>query len=126
VPECRRPPSEYVREHVRFTTQPLEEPEPHAQLLRVMDWLGAEDLLMFSSDYPHYDFDNPQWVMSRLGRDKKARILAGNAIELFGLPSVRPRDAMDKAREDFLANPSTATMTRTRPGRQSYFAAQED
>jgi hypothetical protein len=27
TPQVKRPPSEYVREHVWFTTQPIEEPD---------------------------------------------------------------------------------------------------
>ncbi len=126
VPGCRRPPSEYVRDHVRFTTQPLEEPADHKHLIRTLDWLHAEDLLMFASDYPHYDYDAPDWVMPRLGREKRQKIFAGNAIELYGLPAVRPRDALDDARDAYLADPVTATLSRGRPGHHGYFSAQED
>ena len=34
VPHLKRPPSEYMRTNVWFTTQPIEEPEPRSQLLR--------------------------------------------------------------------------------------------
>lgn len=126
VPLCRRPPSEYVRENLRFTTQPIEEPQKHEDLLAMMGWMGAENLLLFSSDYPHYDFDNPSWVMPRLGRERRDRILAGNAIDLYGLPSTRPHDDIDEARARFLADPSVATLSRSQPTRQAYHAAQED
>jgi uncharacterized protein len=125
VTGCRRRPSDYVREQLRFTTQPVEEPQEHAHLLRMIDWLGA-DLLMFSSDYPHYDFDNPSWVMPRLGRQRRDQVLAGNAVKLYGLPSKRPHDDIDDARARHLADPSKATLARARSGQAGYFAAQED
>jgi hypothetical protein len=59
TPHVKRPPSEYVREHVWFTTQPIEEPDNPQHLAEVIDWLGW-DRLMFSTDYPHWDFDDPQ------------------------------------------------------------------
>lgn len=53
VPWTRRLPSEYVREHVRVALQPVDGPSDPADLLRVIDQLGSDELLMFSSDYPH-------------------------------------------------------------------------
>ena len=60
VPWVDRPPSEMIREHVRLTIQPLDAPpdEP-AQLVEVIDQLGCDDMLMFSTDYPHAHFDDP-------------------------------------------------------------------
>ncbi|MEW1823115.1 amidohydrolase family protein [Arthrobacter sp. NPDC080031] len=125
--DCRRRPSEYVAESVRFTTQPLEEPKNHQHLAKAMDWLDASKVLMFSSDYPHYDFDSPTWVMRQLGRDRKEQVLAGNAIELYGLPSERPRDANDDEREKFLADPLSGTISLVRKTTApQYFAEQED
>ncbi|MCA1667755.1 MAG: amidohydrolase [Thermomicrobia bacterium] len=60
VPWVRRPPSDYIREHVRFTTQPLDAPPTSEQFLQVLDQIGADDLLMFSTDYPHWHFDTPE------------------------------------------------------------------
>ena len=49
VPHMRRPPSEYLREKVWFTTQPMEETRKQAHLRDNIDWHGW-DRLMFSSE----------------------------------------------------------------------------
>ena len=53
VPWVRRPPSEYVREHVRFTLQPVDAPPEPRWLLEIVEQTGSDELIMFSSDYPH-------------------------------------------------------------------------
>jgi predicted TIM-barrel fold metal-dependent hydrolase len=53
VPWTKRAPSAYVREHVRIGLQPVDGPPDPAQLLEVVDQLGSDELLMFSTDYPH-------------------------------------------------------------------------
>ncbi len=98
VPEVKRPPSEYIRDHFRFTTQPLDEPVPAESLLKVMAWIEAERVLMFASDYPHYDYDDPQWILPRLPKAARSRILFENACDFFRLPRTRPRDELDEAR----------------------------
>ena len=90
---AQRRPSQYV-ENIRFTTQPLDEP-PRGGLYDMFDWLGAERVLLFASDYPHYDFDDPGWLQPHFPAAAQHQIFAGNAIELFGLPAERPRDAID-------------------------------
>jgi predicted TIM-barrel fold metal-dependent hydrolase len=86
VPWLKRFPSEYVPEHFRFTTQPMEEPENEADLLEVMRIMGAEGLLMFASDYPHWDFDDPVYALPRgLSEGARARILRENALAWYGL-----------------------------------------
>jgi uncharacterized protein len=86
LPHVRRKPSEYVREHVRFTTQPLEDVnvEMYREYLEMMD-LG--DCLMFSTDYPHWSYDAPAWAIRRFPADQRERIMRGNATALYGLPS---------------------------------------
>lgn len=58
VPHLDRPPSSYVREQMWFTTQPVDEPERSRDLLTVFDWIGW-DRILFATDYPHWDFDDP-------------------------------------------------------------------
>ena len=86
LPHVRRKPSEYVREHVRFTTQPLEDVNVgmYREYLEMMD-LG--DCLMFSTDYPHWSYDSPEWAIRRFPAEQRERIMRGNATALYGLPS---------------------------------------
>ena len=58
VPHLKMAPSEYIKKHFWVTTQPMEETENPDHLLEVMNWIGM-DRIMFSSDYPHWDFDDP-------------------------------------------------------------------
>jgi uncharacterized protein len=85
VPDVKRPPSEYVREHFWFTTQPIEEPDDPQHLADIIGWLGW-DRLMFSTDYPHWDFDHPQHVFKfALTEAHKAKVFRDNAKALYGL-----------------------------------------
>ena len=59
VPHLTRPPSEYIRENMWFTTQPVDEPERPRDLRAIMDWIGW-DRVLFATDYPHWDMDNPE------------------------------------------------------------------
>jgi len=88
MPELDRLPSEYIREHVWLDTQPMEEPDNPKHFLQVLEQAGLEDRLMFATDYPHWDFDSPSSSLPRgLSREQRGKLLAGNAIELYGLPS---------------------------------------
>ena len=85
VPHLVRAPSQQVREHVWLTTQPMEEPEVNRDLYDVLSWMG-EDKLMFSTDYPHWDFDHPEYAFKvPLDPALKHAIMAGNACKLYGL-----------------------------------------
>jgi predicted TIM-barrel fold metal-dependent hydrolase len=89
VPELQRAPSEYLRDHLWFTTQPIEEPERPEWFAGVLDQLeraGLGDRLMFSSDYPHWDFDDPQTAVPRgLPDEVRARIFGKTASALYGI-----------------------------------------
>ena len=85
VPECRRPPSEYIREQIWFTTQPMEEPETPDHLRDTLGWIGW-DRIMFATDYPHWDYDDPRHAFPiRLSDDEHRRIFRDNALSLYGL-----------------------------------------
>ncbi|MGH2461707.1 MAG: amidohydrolase family protein, partial [Chloroflexota bacterium] len=46
VPWVKRPPSAYIREHLRVTIQPLDAPHSRSQLLEVIEQLGSDELLL--------------------------------------------------------------------------------
>jgi predicted TIM-barrel fold metal-dependent hydrolase len=90
VPHLQRKPSDYMREHLWFTTQPVEEPEFAKDTASVYDMLeeaGFGERLMFSSDYPHWDFDSPyEAVPEWFPIERRRRLLGENASRLFRIP----------------------------------------
>jgi len=85
TPWVKRPPSEYVVDHIRFASQPVDEPESEEDLATVVSWMHGERTLMFSSDYPHWDFDHPSQSFTKLPPDIRRRIMSENAQEAFRL-----------------------------------------
>jgi predicted TIM-barrel fold metal-dependent hydrolase len=83
VPHLKRPPSEYIRKHIWVSTQPMEEPEKPKHLMDIMEWIGW-DRILFASDYPHWDFDDPLMAIpSYLGEEKRRMIYSENAKKLY-------------------------------------------
>jgi len=76
----------YYKEHVRLTTQPIEEPTSLDHLLEIFEMIDAAHTLLFSSDYPHWDFDDPFWAFRFVPDDLKRRIFSETARELYNLP----------------------------------------
>ena len=85
VPHVSRPPSEYIKDHIWWTTQPMEDPERRDHLFQTIDWIGW-DKLLFATDYPHWDFDEPMRVLPAGVSDAdRAAFYLGNAKKLYGL-----------------------------------------
>lgn len=84
VPWVSRPPSEILRDHVRMTIQPLDDPETPQFLVDVIDQLLCDEMLMFSTDYPHAHFDEPFASMpAGLSDELQSKIMAGNALATY-------------------------------------------
>jgi predicted TIM-barrel fold metal-dependent hydrolase len=96
VPWLKKRPSEYIRAQVRFATQPFEEPDDPKQLISLIEMMGSDELLVFSSDYPHWDFDAPaNSLPAVLGDELTQKILWSNAAKFYGLPEPAPAPAKD-------------------------------
>jgi predicted TIM-barrel fold metal-dependent hydrolase len=85
VPWVKKRPSDYLRDHVRLSSQPLERPEDDTHLWAMFEMMDAEHLLMFASDYPHWDFDSPTHAFPTLPQAWKDRIFSENARALYRL-----------------------------------------
>jgi len=86
VPWLKRAPSAYAREHLRLTVQPLDAPPSTADLLRVVDQLGSEEMLMYASDFPHaHAADVESSLLGHLPGPLAGRIRGANAGGLYGL-----------------------------------------
>lgn len=88
VPLLDRSPESYMRDQFYFSTQPIGEPEDPADIQRVIELVRPESI-MFSTDYPHWDFDNPEAIADifRATSDKDLqKVFYDNAKSVFNLP----------------------------------------
>jgi uncharacterized protein len=85
APLLKRLPSEYISE-MFFTSQPLEVTIPH-MLEATFKAVHAETQLMYSSDWPHWDFDVPSQIAGLPFRSEQAKrnILGETARKVFRL-----------------------------------------
>jgi predicted TIM-barrel fold metal-dependent hydrolase len=84
TPHLTRLPSEYIRDHVWLTTQPMEEPQPRQHLADAIEWIGW-DKLLFATDYPHWDYDDPERALPIVVDDEKRRkFFFANAARVYG------------------------------------------
>jgi predicted TIM-barrel fold metal-dependent hydrolase len=86
APLLKKKPSDYMRD-MYYSSQPMEIQDYEAMecTFRMMN---AETQLLYSSDYPHWDFDLPStiWDLPFLSEKAKHNILGGTAARLFKLP----------------------------------------
>jgi len=80
---------------VRLSSQPLENPDNAKHLLQMFEIMDAEHILMFASDYPHWDFDSPTHAFPRMPQRMHERIFSTNAREWYGLPEAAAAAAPD-------------------------------
>ncbi|WP_026343773.1 amidohydrolase family protein [Nocardia sp. BMG111209] len=88
--DIKRKPSEYVKEHIKFTTQPLDYPDDKTELTRAFEWMDCEKILLFSSDYPHWTYDDPRWLVKHLPAHAREAIMFRNGIDTYHLPESVP------------------------------------
>ena len=96
VPWIDRPPAELLREHVRLTLQPLDVPRGDPQrFARVLDHVGSDRMLLFSTDYPHWHFDGEDVLPDGLTDDTLRRFMIDNPLETY--PRLRDGTVADHA-----------------------------
>ncbi|MGB8880975.1 MAG: amidohydrolase family protein [Solirubrobacteraceae bacterium] len=84
VPWVKRRPSEYVREHFRFTTTPAHLPSDPVTLDQLLEMMGGADMLMYASDYPHRHGNDLATLLDRLTEEQRRSVLWATAAELYG------------------------------------------
>src|SRR6185295_1970569 len=94
APLLKKKPSDYMRD-MYYSSQPMEIQDMQA-LEVTFRMINAETQLMYSSDYPHWDFDLPSTIsdLPFLTEKAKHNILGGTAARLFKL---KPRNEAQKA-----------------------------
>ncbi len=85
TPHVKMKPSEYMRRNIWFSTQPVEEPENPEDLRLLFDCIGW-DRLLYASDYPHWDFDDPLRAFQiPMSEAEQRMILHDNAVAFYQL-----------------------------------------
>jgi len=97
-PLLKKKPSEYIAD-MYYSSQPMEIQNMKALEL-TFEMINAETQLLYSSDYPHWDFDLPSTIYDLPFLTEKARhnILGGTAARLFKLPARNDRQKLNLAR----------------------------
>ena len=78
IPWIDRSPLEIFRDHFRLTVQPFDAPDSPDIVGRITDQLGSDDLLLFSSDYPHWQFDDDNFLPAGIPADLARKIMVDN------------------------------------------------
>jgi hypothetical protein len=78
TPWVDRPPAEIVRSNIRFSLQPVDAPPEPETLNRLFDHMQSDELLLFSTDYPHWQFDGDSALPAGLSPDLVRKIMVDN------------------------------------------------
>jgi predicted TIM-barrel fold metal-dependent hydrolase len=78
-------PSDYLRENIYLCTQPFALPRNSGEARKMLELSMAEDMFIYSSDWPHQTLDPPTWFYTSNAFDDEMResILSGNAESIL-------------------------------------------
>jgi predicted TIM-barrel fold metal-dependent hydrolase len=83
VPWISTPPPGVIRDHVRMTLQPFDAPPTAPQLERFFDHVGSDEIVLFSTDYPHHQFDGEDALPDGLPDSMLRKILVDNPLATY-------------------------------------------
>ncbi|MCY0894839.1 MAG: amidohydrolase family protein [Alicyclobacillaceae bacterium] len=85
IPWVKMLPSDYIRRNIRLGTQPMEESFHPKDIVTLVQMAKAEDMLVFASDYPHWDGEYSPKVFAAFPDDMKRKIFYDNASQAYRL-----------------------------------------
>jgi predicted TIM-barrel fold metal-dependent hydrolase len=83
VPWVDRAPWEIVRDHFRLTIQPFDAPDGAEAVERAVDHLRSDDILLYASDYPHWQFDGDAVVPEGFSKALRRKIAIDNPLATY-------------------------------------------
>ena len=82
VPWVKQSPAEIIRNNIRVTTQPFDAPD-QATVQRIVEQIDCDEMLLFSSDYPHWQFDGDAVTPPGLSDALLQRIRVDNPLATY-------------------------------------------
>ncbi len=93
VPWVSDPPSSIIRDRVRLTIQPFDAPpDADGGMARLMEHIGSDEILLFSTDYPHWQFEGLAAMPQGIDPGLAKKIMADNPLRTYP----RLRETMTK------------------------------
>jgi len=83
VPWVDRSPADIVRDHVRLTIQPFDAPAEPDVIERAIDHLRSDAILLYASDFPHWQFDGDDAMPPGLPESLRRRIMVDNPLATY-------------------------------------------
>lgn len=84
MPWLDKKPSEYLHENFFFGTQPIENTAGTRNLTKIFEMMDAENMLIYTSDFPHYDFDYPSVLtIPHMSEEADRKIFGQNALDIM-------------------------------------------
>ena len=83
VPWVDRSPADIVRDHVRLTIQPFDAPDEPDVIERAIDHLRSDAILLYASDFPHWQFDGEDAMPPGLPQSLRRRIMVDNPLATY-------------------------------------------
>ena len=84
IPWVKTPPTQLIREHMRFSAAPID-CDSAADLEATLRWLGADEMLMFATDYPHWHDDDLAALLGVMSEESRGKLMAENARAWYRL-----------------------------------------
>lgn len=83
VPWVDRPPLEIAKHNIRLTTQPFDAPDDADHVARIIDRMQSDAMLLFASDYPHWQFEDDNILPAGLSDDLIRKIAVENPLAAY-------------------------------------------
>jgi hypothetical protein len=83
TPWVDRAPMEIVRSNIRFSLQPIDAPRDPQVLNRLFDHMQSDELLLFSTDYPHWQFEGDAALPDGISADLVRKIMIDNPYATY-------------------------------------------
>ena len=83
VPWVRESPADTIRRQVRLTAQPIDAPPDPKSLDRIIDQIACDDMLLFATDYPHWQFEGDASLPPGLSPDLVRKMRHDNPLATY-------------------------------------------
>lgn len=83
IPWVADSPTSIIRDRVRMTLQPFDAPPDAASVMRVIEHIGSDKMILFSTDYPHWQYDGESPLPEGLDPALAAKIMVENPLSTY-------------------------------------------